>query len=234
MKRFYDEVGTREVAGGWQVTLDGRGLKTVKGTPQVVRAEALAAELAKEWSAQGEELDPKSFPLRDAVDYAIDVITPDPASIVDTITKYGDTDTLLYRADPDEHLYARQIEVWEPVVTAFETREGIKLTRVSGIIHRDQDEAAQAALRARLMRLDPLALAGVEVMTNLAASLIVGLSAYETDDPAEALALWRAACLEEEWQADLWGRDYEAEERRAKRQADFLSAHQLTLLARAN
>ena len=31
-------------------------------------------------------------------------------------------------------------------------------------------------------------------------------------------------CLEEEWQADLWGRDWEAEERRARREADFLRA----------
>lgn len=232
MKRFYDEVGTREAAGGWQVTLDGRGLKTVKSTPQVVPTEALAAALAKEWSAQGEELDPSSFPLRDAVDYAIDVITPDPEKLADTLTRYGDTDTLLYRADPDEHLYARQQEVWEPVVADFEASEGVKFIRISGIIHRDQDKTALAKLRARLTQLDPFALAGVEVMTSLAASLITGLSAYKTHDPVEALALWRAACLEEEWQADLWGRDYEAEERRAKRQADFLSAHQLTLLAR--
>lgn len=232
MKRFYDEVGTRAADGGWQVTLDGRGLKTVKSTPQIVPTKALALELAKEWSAQGEELDPKRFALRDMCDYAIDVIAPDPAGLANTLTRYGDTDTLLYRADPDEHLYARQLEVWEPIVTAFEARESVTLNRVSGIIHRDQDTATLATLRKRLIGLDPFALAGVEVMTSLAASLITGLGAHTTTDPVVALELWRAACLEEEWQSDLWGRDHEEEARRAKRQADFLSAHQLTVLVK--
>jgi len=233
MKRFYDDVAIRAADDLWQVTLDGRGLKTVKGTAQLVPTKALALELAKEWSAQGEELDPKSFPLRDASDYAIDVVAPDPAALADKLTQYGDTDTLLYRADPDEHLYARQQEVWEPIVTALEAREGITLNRVSGIIHRDQDKAALARLRERLIGLDPFALAGLEVMTSLSASLIIGLSAHDTSNPDEALELWRAACLEEEWQADLWGRDHEAEERRAQRQADFLSAHQLISLSKA-
>ena len=42
MKRFYEEVDVRKSTDGWQVTLDGRGLKTVKGTAQIVPTEALA------------------------------------------------------------------------------------------------------------------------------------------------------------------------------------------------
>ena len=48
----------------------------------------------------------------------------------------------------------------------------------------------------------------------------------------EPRALWQAVCLEEEWQADLWGRDWEAEERRARREADFLRACAFARLAR--
>lgn len=230
MKRFYDTVGVAAADDGqWQVTLDGRGIKTVKGTPQLVASEALARALASEWDAQGEDLDPKSFPGRDMVDYAIDVVAPDRAAIAEKLVAYGDTDTLLYRADPEEALYARQQEIWEPIVAAFEQREGVELVRVSGILHRPQSDQAMATLRARLDGLAPLALAGIEAMANLAASLVIGLSASE--EAADALALWRAASLEEEWQADLWGRDFEAEERRAKREADFLKAHELTRLA---
>lgn len=233
MKRFYDAVDLREVdTGGWQVTLDGRGIKTVKGTPQVVPREELARALAEEWEAQGEELDPKSFPARDMVDYAIDIVSPEPDALTDKLIAYGDTDTLLYRADPDEPLYARQIEVWDPIVQSFEEREGVELVRVSGIIHRKQSDATFETLRSKLKAQNPFALAGIEVMTNLAASLVIGLSAAA--EGADAIALWRAASLEEEWQADLWGRDYEAEERRAKREADFLKAQRLTVLAQLN
>lgn len=233
MKRFYEEVGTRQNAGGWQVTLDGRGLKTVKSTPQIVPTRSLADALAAEWESQSEDIDPNSFPLRDAIDYAIDVVSADPDAMAKTIVNYGDTDTLLYRADPDEPLYARQYEVWEPIVAAFEAREGVELLRISGIIHRPQSDAALAALRSRLCQFSPFALAGIEAMASLAASLIVALGAAQATDQADVLELWRAASLEEEWQADLWGRDYEAEDRRAKRQRDFLKAWETVRLAQS-
>jgi chaperone required for assembly of F1-ATPase len=87
-------------------------------------------------------------------------------------------------------------------------------------------------LQNRLLALDPFALAGVEVMTKLAASLVTALAAFDARGEEEPLALWQAVCLEEEWQADLWGRDWEAEERRAKREADFLRACAFVRLAR--
>jgi len=233
MKRFYKEVAADLVDGGWQVTLDGRGIKTVKGAPQIVPSEALALAMAAEWGAQGEKIDPASFVFRDMVDYAIDVVAPDPAALVEKVSTYGDTDTLLYRADPDEPLFERQQEIWEPIVTAVEAREGIELVRVSGIVHRPQSDAAMARLSARLAEQTPFALAATEAMASLAASLLIGLSALATAQEDAALALWQAACLEEEWQADLWGRDYEAEERRAKRRADFLNAWRMARLATA-
>ena len=229
MKRFYKTVATQERDGAWQVTLDGRGIKTVKGAPQLAPTLALAQALAKEWSDQGETLDPARFGLRDMTDYALDIVPNSRETIADTLVAYADTDTLLYRAEPDEPLFAEQNKVWEPIVQAFEAREGIALTRVSGIIHAQQSAQSLAHLRGRLDGLDPFVLAGLEAMTNLAASLTIGLSAIEAQ--ADAQDLWRAACLEEEWQADLWGRDEEAEERRAKRESDFLRAREFVHLA---
>lgn len=233
MKRFYAEVGTQAVAGGWQVTLDGREVRTVGGAVQAVPTPELAAALAREWADQGEKIDPARFAFRDLADYAIDVVAQGRAALADTLTAYGDTDTLLYRADPGEPLHARQCALWDPLVAAFAEREQVVLTPINGILHRQQSAAALARLNARLRGLDPFALAGIEAMTKLAASLIIGLSAAEEGAGADPLALWRAACLEEEWQADLWGRDPEAEARRAGRQADFLSACAFTRLARA-
>ncbi|QUL36634.1 ATP12 family chaperone protein [Erythrobacter sp. JK5] len=232
MKRFYDMVAVAEAGGGWQVTLDGRGVKTVQRKPQIVPHEDMAFALASEWRAQDDEIDPGSFRLRDMVDYAIDVVAPHPAGVAFKLVAYSDTDTLLYRAHPDEPLYARQQQVWEPILSAFEAREGVTLKRVSGVIHAPQDEAALEKLKLRLASLDAFCLAAVESMTSLAASLVVGLTALETDgDPRP---LWRAAGLEEEWQAELWGRDEEAEDRRIRRELDFLFAHQLARLAQGD
>ena len=120
--------------------------------------------------------------------------------------------------------------------------EGASAARLLGVSLRSEEDysvlsATNAAgdfeatkLEARLSGLDPFTVAGLEAMTTLAASLTVGLSAIEPE--ADPLALWQAASLEEEWQADQWGRDLEAQERRAKRQGDFLRACDFVRLAR--
>ena len=147
---------------------------------------------------------------------------------------YAETDTLCYRADPDEPLHARQQAEWEPLLRAFEAAHGVALVRVSGVLHRPQPPETLITLETRLAALEPFVLAGVEAMTKLAASLVTALAALDARHEDEPLALWRTVCLEEEWQADLWGRDAEAEERRARREADFLRACAFARLARGS
>jgi len=233
MKRFYREVALAEAEGGWQVELDARKVRTQKGAQQVIPSEPLAQALAAEWDGAGEVLDPKAFAMRDMADYAIDVVAPAPQAVAGKLLAYGETDTLCYRAAPDEPLFERQEQVWEPLLSAFEAREGAVMVRVSGIVHRPQDASQMERLHARIMAENPFRLAALEAMTSLSASLVIGLSALGEESAQEdaARALWQAASLEEEWQAELWGRDHEAEERRRKREADFLSAWRFARLA---
>jgi chaperone required for assembly of F1-ATPase len=229
MKRFWREVTVGEADGGWRVLLDGRPIRTPRGAAQVVPNATLAEAMAEEWRAQGDEVDPVLFRLRDMADYAIDVVETDRAALVTELLAYAETDTLCYRADPDEPLYRRQLDVWEPLLAAFEAREQVRLERVSGVLHRDQPEATMASLRERLNALDPFVLAGVNTMAALAASLCVALSAL--DPQADLDRLWQAASLEELWQAELWGVDEQAEARRIRRFADFSAAAGFARLA---
>lgn len=222
MKRFYKQVTVEAAEGGFGVRLDGRAIKTVGGRPQVVPTFALAEAMAGEWAAQGEEIDPRSFRMRDLADYALDVVAEDPEAAVAGLLRYAETDTLCYRANPDEPLWKRQQALWEPLLCVCEAREGIRLQRVSGVMHRPQSQAALAALRARLEAMDYLTLAALTTLSSLSASLVIGLAAL--DPEADGEALWQAANLEEDWQAELWGRDWEAEARREKRKGDFLAA----------
>lgn len=232
IRRFYKDVTLASQAGGFQVMLDSRGVKTVGGAPQIAPTAALGEALAAEWARQGEKIDPASLPLRDMADYAIDIVAADPASVAEGLIAYAETDTLCYRADPDEPLHARQQAVWEPLLAGFEAAHGITLVRVSGVLHRPQPPESLDVLRARLLTLPPFVLAGVEAMTKLAASLVTALAALDAAHEDEPRALWQAVCLEEEWQADLWGRDWEAEERRERREADFLRACAFARLAK--
>lgn len=230
MKRFYKEALAAPVDGGWQVQLDGRGVKTAGGLPQIVPSQALATALAAEWAAQEETIVPAGFVLRDMADYAIDVVAPDPAALRGGLLRYAETDTLCYRADPGEALHRRQLERWEPLLAAAETRDGVRFTRISGIIHQSQPPETLERLGDRLERLDPFTLAALNTLTSLACSLVIGLAALEPG--GDAGALWIAAELEEEWQAEQWGRDAEAEERRARRAKAFADAAQFAALVR--
>lgn len=231
MKRFYRDAAAVKGPDGWHVALDGRRVKTQGGHVLVLSSEAMARLLADEWSAQGEQIDPRGFAMRDLADYALDVVAPDKAGAVAALLRYAETDTLCYRADPDEPLWKRQQEVWEPLLAACEAREGITLHRVSGVMHRRQRAAALAALRTRLEAMDFLTLAALTTLSALAASLVIGLAALEDD--ADGEALWRAANLEEDWQVERWGHDSEAAARQARRKADFLAAMRFASTSRA-
>ena len=229
MKRFYKDVSVEPADGGFRVTLDGRPIRTQGGAAQVVPTRVLAEAIAEEWRTQGEEIDPKGFALRDLADYAIDHVVPDPAVSAARLLPYAETDTLCYRADPDEPLYRRQQELWEPLVKAFEARHGIGLERVSGIVHRPQPAEALARLRTVLEALDPFTLAALETLTRLATSLSIGLLALEPE--ADPDALFAASNCEQDWQAELWGWEWQADQDRARRLEAFRQGLRFARLA---
>jgi chaperone required for assembly of F1-ATPase len=230
MKRFWNDVTVEEAEGGYRVALDGRPVKTQRGAPQVVPSRALAELLAGEWAAQGEKLDPAAFVFRDFADYAIDQVRTDRAEATAALLAYAESDTLCYRADPDEPLYRRQLELWEPLLTAAEARHGVRFERASGIVHRPQRSETLATLRTTLERENEFTVAALRSLASLAHSMVIALEMLEPD--AEPAALFAAANAEEDWQAEQWGWEWTAEERRERRLADFEKAAMFARAAR--
>lgn len=231
MKRFWKEVRAEGGEGSYRVLLDGRAVKTQGKRDQVLPSLAMAQALAAEWAAQGEEVDPSKFVLRDLADFAIDCVAQDRPGTIETLLRYAETDTLCYRADPDDALRARQEELWEPLVTAAEARWDVHMPRVTGVLHQPLPAPSLARLCKALDARDNFTLSALTTMASLAASLVVALASLEAG--ADAKTLWTAAELEEDWQAELWGRDWEAEERRARRFAAFEAAMGFVGLVRA-
>ena len=230
MKRFYRTATSVSRDGGWQVVLDSRPVKTVQGRAQILPSAALGEAMAAEWAAQGEEIDPRTLVLRDLADYALDVVAPDRAAAIAAVLRFAETDTLCYRAEPDEPLAARQDAGWEPLLQAAEARWDIHFERIAGVLHRPQPPATLIRLKAVLEAESTFALAALTTLASLAASLVVGLAALAPGSNPEAL--WNAANLEEDWQAENWGRDAEADALRALRLAAFVAAHRFAALAR--
>ncbi len=230
MKRFYSQVSVAEAKGGFGVMLDGRAINTVSRNPQTVPTRALAEVMAGEWDAQGDEINPAGFLFRDMADYAIDVVAPDRAAAAESLLPYAATDTLCYRAEPDEAFAIRQREVWEPLLTQAEMRLGVRFVRVAGVMHKPQAPETLERLRSELGGFDAFALAALRNTASLAASLVIGLAAITPG--AEIEALWNAANLEEDWQVELWGKDWQAMELRELRATAFAAAARFAALAR--
>lgn len=231
MKRFYQNAAVAARDGGWRVLLDGKPILSVGRRPQVVPSRDLAEVMAREWAEQDETIDPARFVMRDMADYAIDVVAPDRTQAISELLPYGETDTLCYRAEPGDPLRREQDRMWEPLLAAAEARHGLSFVRIGGIVHQPQPPATLAKLAEVLTEQDDFALAALRNLAGLAASLVIGLTAL--DDAVRTEDLWNAANLEEDWQAERWGSDAEAQALRARRAAAFLAAARFAALARS-
>lgn len=231
MKRFWKDVSVTELDGAFGVTLDGRAVKTQGGRALAVPNRPLADALASEWAAQGAVIDPACFALRDLADLAIDVIARERAAAIAALLRFAETDTLCYRAEPAEPLHSRQVELWEPLLGAAEARMDLQFSRISGVIHQPQPAETLRRLEQVMAAEDNFALAALTTLASLAASLVIALAALQPGaDPDE---LWKAANLEEDWQAEQWGRDTDAMALRARRLSIFTAAQEFAKLARA-
>lgn len=230
MKRFYSEAGVVAQEGGHGIALDGRPVRTPARLPLVLPNDALAAAVAQEWADQGEDIDPASMPFTGLANAAIDQIAPDPVAFAATISVYGESDLLCYRADSPVELAARQAEHWQPLLDWAGRRHDVSFAVTSGIVPVTQPQATLDRLRDATAAHPPFLLAALSPLVGLSGSLVIGLAAIERAfDPAE---LWRAAELDELWQAEQWGDDDEALVRRARRHGEFMIAARFAELAR--
>ncbi len=231
-KRFYTQAAAELRDGLHVVVLDGRPARTPGrrplGTPQAAVAEALAAE----WQAQNEVIDPARMPLTRIVNSALDGVAMEHEAVAAEIVKYAGSDLICYRAGEPERLVAAQAAAWDPVLAWARDALGARFILAEGVMFQAQPEPAIAAIDAAVARFDePVALAGLHVMTTLSGSALLALAvAHGRLDQAEA---WRLAHVDEAHQEAFWGEDEEALARRARRGEDFAAAARLVLLTSA-
>jgi chaperone required for assembly of F1-ATPase len=225
-KRFYKDVTVAEGGGGFTVQLDGRPVKTPGKALLVLPTEAAAGLVAKEFAAQGETLDLASMPVYRLVNTAIDGVANDTQAVVEDILRFSSSDLLCYRADGPETLVRRQNEAWDPVLDWTRAALGARFLLAEGVIHVEQPREAIAAIGVHVnQRAEPLRLAALHVMTSLTGSALLALAVDSGELDAEVA--WKAAHVDEDFQAEHWGQDAEALARRANRKRDMMAAAEL-------
>ena len=224
-KRFWTEVTVEARDGGHRILLDGRPVRTPGKRELLMPRVDLAEAIAAEWRAQATHLDPSTMPLTRLANSVLDGVVDRRAEVADDAAKYAETDLVCYRAEAPERLVERQTATWDPLLDWIEETRGARLLVAEGIVHVAQDRDALDRLRAAIAVFDPWRLAGFHTVTTLTGSFVVALALAE--GRLEPDAAWAVAHLDEAWNAELWGRDEEAEERLAFRRVEFDAAARL-------
>lgn len=227
-KRFYRSARVIEIDGGHTIALDDRPLRTPAKAPFMTTA-AAASLAAEEWNAQGDVIDPRAMPATRTINTAIDRVATAREAVVDDVAGFGASDLICYRADNPAELVQRQADAWNPLIDWSAEALGAALRVGSGVVFVEQPEKARDALRAHVATRTVLSLAALHELTSLSGSLVIALAVERGRlDPTDA---WAASRIDEDWQAEQWGRDAEAAAAAARREADFHAAARLIAAA---
>lgn len=229
-RRFWKASSVRPSEGGFEVALDDRPLRTPGKLPLLLPTTALAQAVAQEWDAQADVIDPNTMPLTRAANSAVEKVAPQFAEVADMLAEYGGTDLLSYRADQPAELARRQAEAWDPLVdwAATELRAPLRITH--GVIPIRQDAQALSRLRQHLLELDIFGLTALHDLVTLPGSLILGLAVIR--GRIEAETAFRISRIDEDFQAERWGQDDEAQTAAESRRTAMLVAERLWHLSR--
>ena len=126
-------------------------------------------------------------------------------------------------------LAVRLAKGWQPALDWLAGTHGARLMLAEGVIHVEQPREALDALKAAVLNLDAFRIGALHVLTTAMGSLGLGLAVLGGRyTPGEAFELSR---LDEEFQAERWGRDAEADARTARIRTEAENAGRfLTLL----
>ena len=230
-KRFYKTVGLAEEEGGFAIHLDGRGVRSPAGTAMRLPSNALAGAVAAEWEAQAEEIDPASMPLFSLAVTVIDRVTPQRDAICAELTAYGGNDCLCYQDAEDDELAIRQAQGWGPWLDWARSALGADLLVATGIMPVTQPQDSVTSLARAVAVHDDWELGMLYRATTLGGSLVLGLAMIRGEMDADAM--FNAAFLDELWQAEKWGSDWEAEDRRGHIRAELSQTEQFLNLLRS-
>jgi len=231
MRRFYRQADIVPAGQECGVRLDGKAIKTPAKRDLIVPTKALAAAIAAEWNAQGEEVRPAEMSLTQIANTAIDRVTSQRALIVQQIADYAGTDLVCYRAVRPPELTARQQAVWQPLVDWAVLRYDAPLEITAGVFPIAQSQASLHALAAAVGEHDDFALAALHLATAACGSLVIALALVEGKlDADEAFA---ASQLDESFQIEAWGEDAEQAQRRQALAGDITAAAEFLSLLRA-
>jgi chaperone required for assembly of F1-ATPase len=174
--------------------------------------EGLAELAALEWNSQAETIDFGTIPITQLAWRATDVLPSDVEDVVRRIVEYADHDLLCYFADSPAELVRRQEAAWTPLLQWAWQELGAGFRPTAGVAHVDQPPEALAAIEALALASTPFHLVGLDAAAHIFGSAILAFAVMK--GRLGAMDAFAASQIDETFQAETWGTDAEASERR--------------------
>ena len=206
-KRFYAQAGASYEDGHWQVTLDGRAVKTPASNTLALPSERLAMAVAQEWESQVDVINPFQMPLTRLCNVALDRMSAVRSEAADEVARFAQTDLLCHRSD-DRALAERQARAWDKYLKWSAMALDAPLESTDGLFAITQPESSIAALRGHALALDDFRLTGLVSAVPLLTSAVLGFALLQAENDAKSL--WTLSRLEIDFQNERWGEDEEA------------------------
>ncbi len=237
IKKFYEQVELVPLDHGFTIELDRRAVRTPGRNPLVLPHEKLAREIAAEWQTQGDFVELAHMPVTQFANRVIDAIMPAPEEARAEIAKYAQSDLLCYKSEGPDTLVQRQVALWDPVLERYRRDLNISFRSTSGIVYVAQTDAALERFGELLaglggsgpggadlggFELGGFALGAVHAVTVLTGSALLAMALHRGWLDAEEV--WHRCHVDEDFQAEQWGRDEEEQARRQQRHEGFRAA----------
>ncbi len=219
VKRFYKDVTVQSAEGWFGIALDGRVLETPGKLALVLPQVELAEAIADEWREQGDKIIPSSMPLTKLANTAIDRTAVQREDVCEQLLGFGRSDVVCYRADIPVDLLQHQMASWDPILDWVHAQFGARLMTGQGIAYIQQDDAAMDPLRRAISESDDFRLTGLCNVAAILGSLVLALALDRGRLTQEEAFL--AAHLDELYQAEKWGEDWEAADRKAGKRKEL-------------
>ena len=228
-KRFYTTASVAQNGDLFEITLDGKPVRTPSRHALATPSRDLSQAIAGEWGAQTDMIDPTNMPLTRLANSIIDGVADTPELVHGEIVKYLGSDLLFYRADGPEPLIERQAAAWDPVAAWAANELGARFIMAEGVVFAAQPpEAVTAASKA--IPTDIWRLGAVHSVMTLTGSALLALAL--ADNAISVDETWKAAHVDEDWQMEQWGRDTLAMQRHEYRLAEMKAAATILKLVR--
>jgi len=189
----------------YEITLDGRPLKTPSGQILRLTSEPMALAIALEWETQNTEICQDLMRLTGLAFTSSDnPLGEKEHSLASKILDFIDTDTLLYFADSENSLFDEQQRKWTPIIRWANLHYGLELRPTQSIMESPEiPQSSRIRLTALLQSYNFESLVGLDYAVRAVKSLLIAFACISDHiDVDEATKLSQ---LEQIHQTTVWG-----------------------------